>query len=314
MHKRKIQLIAGSTYSISLPKEWILKNKLKEKDVLNILEKDNGNLIISSNTNERTIDSIKLNIEDYKNIDRILYSCYYLGIETIDINSKKGFFKEERAKIKKAVNHMIGIEIITEENNKIILKNLLDKNKIDLKQLLNRMNLLISLTIDTLLEDFDINDININETEIDRLFHLATKIISLSLNDSKLLSSSNIKNVSLIPSYFLMCKKIENIGDNISHLALHLKKNKIDPKEYQEILELIKSEINRSMKHVANDFPNIFDKIPEKERAEKKESIYNIKDKIISDYLKDTLRYLKDIEDEVIQLSFNKQLIRQGVL
>src|SRR3989338_4436309 len=95
MHKRKIQLIAGSTYSISLPKEWILKNKLKEKDELNILEKDNGNLIISSNTNERTIDSIKLNIEDYKNIDRILYSCYYLGIETIDINSKKGFFKEE---------------------------------------------------------------------------------------------------------------------------------------------------------------------------------------------------------------------------
>ena len=167
---------------------------------------------------------------------------------------------------------------------------------------------------DNILDELDINDININETEIDRLYHLATKIISLSLNDSKILSSSNIKNISLIPSYFLMCKKIENIGDNISHLGLHLKKNKIDTKEYQEILKLIKLEINRSMKHVANDFPNIFDKIPEKERIEKKELICRIKDKIISDYLKDTLRYLKDIEDEIIQLSFNKQLIRQGVL
>ncbi len=314
MYKRRIQIIAGSTYSISLPKGWVTKNKLKEKDELTILEKDDNNLIISSNLNEKNINSLSLNIEHYKNIDRISYACYYLGIETIEILSKKGFSKEERRKIKKSINHMIGVEITTEENNKITIKNLLDKTKIDLKQLLNRMNLLLSLTIDNILDELDINDININETEIDRLYHLATKIISLSLNDSKILSSSNIKNISLIPSYFLMCKKIENIGDNISHLGLHLKKNKIDTKEYQEILKLIKLEINRSMKHVANDFPNIFDKIPEKERIEKKELICRIKDKIISDYLKDTLRYLKDIEDEIIQLSFNKQLIRQGVL
>jgi phosphate uptake regulator len=281
MYKRKIQIIAGSTYSISLPKKWILKNKLKEKNELIISEKDDNKLVISSSVNEKNINSLSLNIEHYENIDRILYSCYYLGIENIDINSKKSFSKEERAKIKKAINHMIGIEITAEDNNKIIITSLLDKTKIDLKQLLNRMNLLISLTIDNLLENFDINDININETEIDRLYHLAVKIISLSLNDSNVLTSSNIKNLSLIPSYFLMCKKIENIGDNISHLALHLKKNKIAPKEYQEILKLIKSEINRSIKHVANDFPNIFVKIAEKKRAEKKKPIIVLKIKLI---------------------------------
>ena len=31
MYRRRLQLIAGATYTVSLPKEWVLKNNLKEK-------------------------------------------------------------------------------------------------------------------------------------------------------------------------------------------------------------------------------------------------------------------------------------------
>ena len=52
MHRRKIQLIAGTTYSISLPKEWVKKNHLKEmhnlndEDVLRMISQDTQDIFI----------------------------------------------------------------------------------------------------------------------------------------------------------------------------------------------------------------------------------------------------------------------------
>jgi len=47
MHRRKIQLIAGTTYSVSLPKEWVRKNNLKEKNEILFYEKNDRTLVIS---------------------------------------------------------------------------------------------------------------------------------------------------------------------------------------------------------------------------------------------------------------------------
>ena len=42
MERRKIQLIANSTYTLSLPKYWIKENNLKEKDEIMIYEQNNN--------------------------------------------------------------------------------------------------------------------------------------------------------------------------------------------------------------------------------------------------------------------------------
>ena len=40
MQRRKIQLIAGTTYSVSLPKDWIRKNNLKENQASFTIARD----------------------------------------------------------------------------------------------------------------------------------------------------------------------------------------------------------------------------------------------------------------------------------
>ena len=45
---RKLQLTGGSTYTISLPKTWILQNQLKKKSSLRIRLEDDGSLSVRS--------------------------------------------------------------------------------------------------------------------------------------------------------------------------------------------------------------------------------------------------------------------------
>ncbi|MCD6398981.1 MAG: hypothetical protein J7L08_03605, partial [Candidatus Aenigmarchaeota archaeon] len=149
MERRKIQLIAGTTYSVSLPKKWIKKNKLKEQDELIISEKNDKTLSILSASEEiGEISEITLNIDDYmENIDQILFAVYYLGIETINIVSKNILKKEDKKKIRKTLTHMSGTEISYEDKQKMTIKVLLDISKTDIKQILYRLYLIIESSI-----------------------------------------------------------------------------------------------------------------------------------------------------------------------
>jgi len=314
MHKRKIQLIAGTTYSISLPKEWIKKSNLKEKDELSLNEKDDGSLILTNKiAKEKKINEISLNLKDYQeNIDQVLFALYYLGIEKIEIYSKEDIPKELKAKIRKSFSHMSASEISYEDKKKIVLNIYLDKSKIDIHQIIQRVSLIIDLSIENILEGVDKKEIKLNEAEIDRLYHLASKIITQALINTNILKSSKVEHTLLIPSYFLICKKLETIGDAVNHLATHVLNTKTEATIYEKYLTFIREEHKRIIKHILNGFPKIFDKIEDKERRKIKKEIYEIEDKLASDYLKEILRLTRDIEDELVQVSFNLKLLQEN--
>ncbi len=316
MHKRKIQLIAGTTYTVSLPKEWIRKNNLKEKNEIFLYEKNDRTLILSPNSIEgKKLDEISLNIDEYtSNIDQVLFAVYYLGIENINLFSKKEITKEVKAKIRKTITHMSGTEISYEDKEKITIKVLLDKSKVDITQLVYRISLIIESSISNILEQLDINEIRINENEIDRLYHLIAKMVSLSLIDSNVLYSSKIRNVSLIPAYFLIAKRLENIGDNINHLSEYLHKTKVNFENKKEILNFIKNEFDRSIKYIMSCSSKIFEKINVKNLKMINYSISKLKNKTIQNYLEDIIRYIVDIEEEIVNISFYKQLIHNNFL
>ncbi len=316
MYRRKIQLVAGTTYSISLPKEWVKKNNLKERHEVLMNEKNDRTLVLSPTLIEsKKLDEISLYVDDYiNNIDQIIFAVYYLGAETITLISKSGLTKDTRSKIRGALADMSGSEISYEDEKKIIIKVLLDKSKVNITQLIYRISLIIGLSVENVLGQIDINEIRLNETEIDRLYHLMTKIISSSLIDSNILYTSNIKNVSLIPSYFLIGKRLENIADNIYNLAEYLNKNKIYFEHKKEIMNFIKSEISRNIRHIMSNFPDIFEKTPSNNLNKIKDYISKIKDIAILDFLREVIRFMTNIEEEVVTLSFYNKLIKESQL
>ncbi|MCK4429651.1 MAG: phosphate uptake regulator PhoU [Candidatus Aenigmarchaeota archaeon] len=316
MHRRKIQLIAGTTYSLSLPKEWIKKNKLKEKDEILIYEKDNETLTLSPHPVEnKELNEISLDVDEHiYNLDQVLFAVYYTGVENICLHSKKELTKEVKSLIRKTLTHMSGTEIVYEDKQKITIKVLLDKSKININFALYRINTLIDSSISNLLGGLNITEIRINENEIDRLYHLIAKMVLLSLIDSDVLQTSNIKNKLLVPSYFLMGKKLENIGDNINHLSQYLFKTKSKCKTEKDIFNFIRTELGRCISYVTHDSSKIFRKIESEKLKMMEDRISGLEDKIIQNYLEGIIRFMVDIEDEIVNISFYNKLINDKIL
>lgn len=310
MHRRKIQLVGGSSYTISLPKEWVIKNKLKEKDEVTIHEKSDKTLVIGEEKVDK-LKEIEFNVDEYSNIKQVIFGAYYIGIEKIILKSKKEISKKDKINVRKAIRYMSGTEIVYEDNKKIIVAVLLDKAKVDVKQTMYRISLIIEDSAHNIIDGLNLKEMIVNEQEIDRLYQLLTKMISLALINSNVLSSSNIKNTIKIPSYFLISKKLENIGDTLYYLSKYLNKKKIRKIDFGKVLQELVDELKKATRFIISKNIKMYES---KHQEDFKKEIDKIKDVTIYNHLHDIRRYVKDVSEEIANLSFYRELISKGNL
>ena len=83
METRKVQMTGGSSYVITLPKEWITGLKIKKNDPLGVEVQPDGTLIITPKTTTeqvQTTKEIKIDeIDDPKYLFRQLIGTYIRG-------------------------------------------------------------------------------------------------------------------------------------------------------------------------------------------------------------------------------------------
>ena len=117
-----------------------------------------------------------------------------------------------------------------------------------------------------------------------------------------------------IPSYFLIGKRLENLGDNIYYLSEYIEKNSTDFESRKEILNFIHADINRIARYTSGNFHNMFEKTGSGDLKKISSLVLRIKDKTVSDYLRQVMRYLVDIEEEIFIISFYNSLIKSGAI
>jgi hypothetical protein len=190
----------------------------------------------------------------------------------------------------------------------------LDIKKVNIIQLLYRTALILELSISNIVENFDLSEIKMNEIEIDRLYRLITKTIALSLIDSNVLQSSNIHNTSLIPHIFLISKRFENIADNILFMGLDIEEDGLSTDELSEVLIFVKEETDRSIRHIIGKSAKLFEKMSMQQLNQIRKKIGKLSNRNMRNHLYDIVRYLHDIEEEIVNITFYKKLIQDNVL
>ncbi len=317
MYRRKIQLVAGVTYTVSLPKEWVKKNNLGNKGEVTLSESSDGSLLVSPHAHAKSnkIETFELDVDAYKeDLGQILFVLYYLGAQNINIFSKHDLSHEMRSKVKDTVQYMAGTEIIFEDARHMKIIVLLDKAKVDVNQIYFRAALLIKSSIDSILHHFSIQEVTRNEEEVDRLYHLMSKIILLAHTNTEVLASSKIENTFYLTSYLLIAKKLENMSDRIFTIAELLEKEPKSIKEVTKLLEITKNHIDSAMSFFMNRNNKSYSKTDKKVFLELKKDVDKIKNIKILMQIDDVIRYLEDIEEELTNISFYTKLIKQKIL
>jgi len=145
---RRVQQTGGSSFIVSLPKEWIEKHGIEPKDTIGILSQPDGNLLVTPYIHsqdyikEKVFDVDEINNSDF--LFRLLIGAYIMGYTIIKIKTSREKFESFiRETVEGFINIAIGPEIIEETNQFILIKDLLNPKEMPFEKTIKRMYILV---------------------------------------------------------------------------------------------------------------------------------------------------------------------------
>lgn len=259
MEQRKVQKTGGSSYIISLPKEWIVKNNIEKKDSLGIISQPDGNLMITPKSEKEELSRIKeINLDEINSenfLFRVLIGAYIMGFSKKIIKSSRKIESSMRDVIVNFTQIAIGPEIVEERNNFIIIKDLLNPKEMPFDKTIRRMYIIAESMHEEAITALKKKDEEMAEevikkdNDIDRLHWLIGRQSHIVLRDIILCQKMGI-TLEDANHFLQMSRLLERIGDHAVKIAknvLLILKNDGDSKIIAEVERASKMAIKEIM-------------------------------------------------------------------
>jgi len=248
MEIRRVQLTGGSSYILTLPKEWINSLKIKKNTPLGIHMQSDGTLLITPKMMQEQLQRI-IEFDTTQTTEpmfllRRLIAAYIAGYTIIKITSNKRIPETVHNVVRNFTQTAIGQEVIEETDTTITLKDLLNPIEMPFDRTIKRMHIIVKgMYEDTICaiqtkDEHLINDIIQRDTDIDRLHWLVARQYNIILRNVSLAEKMNITN-GTASTCFLISRIIERICDHIVGIAENtsaLIKSEIDDKIIKNII------------------------------------------------------------------------------
>ena len=247
MEIRRVQMTGGSSYIITLPKEWIKSLNIKKNDSVGLIAQSDGTLLITPNLDKEQLQKIKKfdveNIIDQNFLLRRLIGAYITGYNSIELNSSKRMTPAVKMTVRKFTHTTIGQEIVEETDTKIIIKDLLNPTEMPFDRTIKRMYILVKGMYEDILSAILKNDkklaedIILRDNEVDRLHWLVARQHNIIMQNVSFAEKMGI-SIELANTYFLISRIIERIGDHVIRIAnnaINILDNKTDEKLIEKL-------------------------------------------------------------------------------
>jgi len=292
---RKLQLTGGSTYTISMPKDWITGMNLKKGDVLTLTRLNDGTIIVSPVSVRKSVELelAVISISAHDKIDTVLrkiVSSYLVGYETIQIRCEDGQITSTlRNSIQSFTRRMlVGTEIISDSPERLTLQVLLSSPELSVKNALRRMSFISAAMHEDAIMALKNADRKIAQEiitiddEVDRFNHYIIRQLKSAIEDKILLREIGLTAPREILGYRLITKSIERMADHAVNIA----------KGVLELKEEISQETLERLSEMSSSANSVF--------GESIEALYrqdyHLGDKVVEDAKKVTL-----MEEDVIK-------------
>jgi len=221
---RKIQLTGGSTYIISLPKNWVKEHSLKPGDEIEIRQDKQLRLILTPKNregDERREKTIGLNCNkpDISFVIREIIAYYMAGYSLVTVSCNR-FTADDREMIKDVVRkRLLGAEVIDENASSLMIQFLVNEKDLSLTKSISRaFNISYNMlrdSMDALWEGDEklSKEISDRDDDVDRFYFYTVRQLSLSVEYSDILENEGY-NLTQIINIFSVVKSIERISDH----------------------------------------------------------------------------------------------------
>ncbi len=238
--QRKLQVTGGSTYILSLPKEWATKNELKRGSSMLVREEEDGSLSItpSSFPKKEKQDEAFIKVNENDNPDAVMrtaISAYLTGYNVLHVRAQgqKVLSSKVRNHLKHfARNYLVGTEIVIDTPTELTLQVLLNYPELTVHNALSRMSIIASSMHKeaiAALKNLDYQSAKAvidTDREVNRFGLYIVRLLKLAVINQRVVKEIGLNNQRECIGYRLIAKSVERSADHatkIGEITLALK-------------------------------------------------------------------------------------------
>lgn len=219
MYERKVQKTGGSTYFVTLPKEWATGIGVSQGSVVKLMPNSSGALLLVPEALPvRNRCTIELQDWAFERLQREIISRYIAGFDTILIQGKR-IRPEQRRSVRAIAQGLVGLEIFEETQGTVALHALVNVRDVPVDKTLGRVvditrAMLADAVVAFCQHDEELaRDVMERDSDIDRLVLLVARQFSLLLRDLMLEEDFGLSRVQFL-HYHEVAAQVERVADH----------------------------------------------------------------------------------------------------
>lgn len=224
METRKAQLTGGSTFTVSLPKEWASEIDLKTGDTLRLFPRDRT-VIIEAAADDDGYWETKIDIDHVSetHVRRTIQALYTTGFNRIELSTSTEL-SDNRSVISATARKLIGLETLESTETQVTLQSLLDSGTVSVEQSTVQLEqVALSMhedAVTTLLDqDEDLAEHVIErDNQVDRLYAMISRHFQRSLVSLRETEDLELDQAELY-DYQTTARQLERIADHAEKIA-----------------------------------------------------------------------------------------------
>ncbi len=338
--QRRLQLTGGSTYILSLPKEWVTRNQLKKGSSITLTEEDDGSLSIVPPKLEKQEKKdeafIRVSLNDRPDaVMRKAISAYLAGYNILHLKaqSQQPFVPGLRNYLKNfARNYLVGTEIVIDSPTDLTLQVVLNYSELSVQSALRRMAIIAtSMHKEAVGYLANLNHsaakaVIETDREVNRFGLYIVRLLKLAVSNVRIVKEIGLDNPRECLGYRLIAKSVERTADHATKIAENMLplKNAVDPELLERInnlsslaISMFESAIEALFRRDYNLAENVIEKLEQIHMLEKEavlsSHIVKIDEvpsvRLMIESIRRTAEYASDISEVVLNQNVESVLV-----
>lgn len=223
MDLRRLQKTSDGTFFVTIPKSWVVRNKLEKGAILSFSERKDGKILAEPyGEQERKISTVTLTPSPL--LQREIEERYLLGYDVFEIISQQSINSEARESVRKITRSLVGLEIVEEDARKIVVQCLIEPSLLFPDKILRRLHLITLGMQKDAVVSFVRGDSKAAHTvierdeDVDRLYFLLVRVVRAALTDPAIGEKLAVSPIDCL-DYRILASFVEKFADYATDIA-----------------------------------------------------------------------------------------------
>ncbi|MFB6128112.1 MAG: PhoU domain-containing protein [Halolamina sp.] len=226
---RKVQVTGGSTYTVSIPKDWAMDNDVSAGTEVEFYPESDSLFMTPRTEDDRTEGTLDITDLTGDELTRAVMTMYVSGFDIIALEADR-IGNEQRQTLRDATQSLVGLEVLEETRDRVVIRDLLDSSELSIHNAVTRMRLIALSMLEDAVEalgSFDrdmARDVTQRDDDVDRLYMVVSRIFRATLRTPKAAEELGLEREACF-DYHASARQLERIADHatkIAHLTLEL--------------------------------------------------------------------------------------------